>query len=405
MVKKAHAPRTRLDVAARLTWPVLAILATLVLVSRSVWPPPAELAQMDPLPWHIAMAAYGVVGAIVVNRRSGNVVGWLFLTVGLFDFLAAAIRSLAVADMGPAQIAGAEFAAWVQSWIWSPSLGALALLIWVFPTGRPLQGLWRLGAGLSLAATLFMLLIAPIFLWPLRGPILLMEETLPGAAGVVTNVGFFTLMLSALWGVISLAARFRRAKGDERQQLKWFFYAACVVMVQAFADIVVLDAIGVEESMTREVVSSVALAIIPVSAAIAVLKYRLYDIDRLINRTVVYGGVTAALALAYLAVIGAVRLLTLPMTENSNVAVAASTLIVAALFQPLRQRVQRGVDRRFNRARYDAAQTVQAFSSRLRDQVELESLASELLGAVATTVQPARTTLWLNDRPKDSAPT
>lgn len=396
MARTADDTRGRLQVAARLVWPLLAVVIALWVTARIVAPPPPGRAELDPLPWHVAMTAYGIVGAIIITRRPEHLVGWLFLVVGIFDPLAATFRALAIADLGTQQVAGADVAAWLQAWIWAPSLGALALLIWVFPTGSPLPGAWRRGAASSVAATLILLVVSPPLLWPLRGPALLFDESLPGAAGIVTNGAFFLLMWSAAWAVVSLVVRFRRSRGDERQQLKWFVFAATVAILQAFVDILVLDGLDVGESMTREVASAAALLVIPASAAIALLKYRLYDIDRLINRTVVYGVLTAALGAAYLAVVAAARFLTAPLAGDSTVAVAASTLVVAALFRPARRRIQEAVDRRFNRAHYDAAQTVQGFSGRLRDEVELEVLAGELLGVVSTTMQPVRTSLWLN---------
>lgn len=396
MDNTATAPSRRLRTAARLVWPALTAVVVLWVLARIFVPPPPGRAELDPIPWHLAMTAYGIVGAIIVTRRPDNLVGWLFLVVGVFDPLAGAFRSVGIADLGPAEIPGAAVAAWVQAWIWAPSLGALALLIWVFPTGRPLPGLWRKGMGLTVACTGVLLLVAPVLLWPLRGPALLFDESLPGPAGIVTYGTFFVLMWSAAWAVVSLIVRFRRSRGEERQQLKWFAFAAAVVILQAFVDILVLDRF-VGNSMGREIASALALLVIPVSAAFALLRYRLYDIDRLINRTVVYGALTAGLGAAYLAVVATARFLTAPVTGDSTIAVAASTLVVAALFRPARRRIQEAVDRRFNRAQYDAAQTVHGFSGRLRDEVELKTLAAELLGVVAAAMQPVRTALWLHD--------
>lgn len=387
----------RLTAAARLVWPLLAVVIALWVTARIVAPPPPGHAELDPLPWHLAMTAYGIVGAVIITRRPENLVGWLFLVVGVFDPLAGTFRAFAIADLGRQQIPGANVVAWLQSWIWAPSLGAIAGLIWVFPTGRPLPGFWRKGVVLTVAATVVLFVVAPVLLWPLRGPALLFDESLPGLAGIVTNGAFFALMWSALWAVASLVVRFRRSTGEERQQLKWFVFAAAIAILSGFVDILLLDALGLGESVAREVASAVALMVIPVAAAIALLKYRLYDIDRLINRTVVYGALTAGLAGAYIAVIAAARFLTEPLTGDTTLAVAASTLVVAALFRPARQRIQESVNRRFNRARYDAVQTVQFFSGRLRNQVELDTLAQELLRVVDSTMQPVSATLWLGE--------
>ena len=399
MAKTAVVTQGRLERAAGFALPLLLLVVAAWLAARVLVPPPPGFEMFDPLPWHLSMITFGAVGVIIIRRRPEHPVGWLFLLVGVFDPLAASLRGLAIADLGTREIPGAEIAAWIQSWIWAPSLGALVLLIWVFPTGRPLAGAWRWGVRLAFTALFVLLVPGPIVLWEHRGPGLLFEEAVPGVAGFVVNGAFFVLMLSAAWGVAALVVRLRGSRGDERQQMKWFVYAAGLTIAQAFVDILVLDALGFGESMAREVASSVALALIPISAAVALLKYRLYDIDRLINRTVVYGALTAGLGAAYLGCVALVRLLTAGVTGDTNLAVAASTLAVAALFRPARRRVQESVDRRFNRARYDATQTIQEFSGRLRNQVELETLATELLGVVQTTMQPARSTLWLRQAP------
>lgn len=391
-------------VAARLAWPLLLAVVALWVASRVFLPVPPGAEMVDPAPWHIAMIAYGVIGAIIVNRRPGNIVGWLFFVVGVFDPIAGALRSVAVAELGSTPTSAGLVAAWAQSWLWAPSMASLSLIMWVFPTGRPLPGRWRWGVWLALTAAFLLLVPTPIVVWEHRGTVLLEDTSLPGLAGIVSNSGFFMLMISAGWGVVSLVVRFRRSHGDERQQLKWVVFAAVITMVQAFIDIVILDVLDVGSIVLREALSACALAVVPIAAGIAVLKHRLYDIDRLINRTVVYGALTALSAGVYLALVAVTRLLTVPVTGDGNIAVAASTLAVAALFRPARQRVQRAVDRRFNRARYDAAQTITTFSSRLRDEVQLETLATELIGVVDATMQPARATLWLRDLESDARP-
>ena len=189
--------------------------------------------------------------------------------------------------------------------------------------------------------------------------------------------------------VVSLVIRFRRSRGEERLQLKWFTYAGALVPVVLLGDYLP-DAAG-------SVLFAVGISLLPVAAGLAVLRYRLYEIDRLINRTLVYGLVTVLLAGVYAGLV-----LVLGPLSGGGVAgdppswvVAGATLAVAALFQPARQRVQRLVDRHFNRARYDAVRTVEGFSARLRDQVDLDTLAAELLAVVDQTVQPTRASLWL----------
>ena len=187
--------------------------------------------------------------------------------------------------------------------------------------------------------------------------------------------------------LVSLVLRFRRSRGEERQQLKWFTYAGALLPLAVLGDAL--------PAPLGNVGFAVPIVFLPIEAGIAVLRYRLYEIDRLINRTLVYVLVTMLLGAVYTAgVFGLDRLLN-PVTGQSTLAVAASTLTVAALFQPVRRRIQAAVNRRFNRRRYDAAKTVEAFSARLRDQVDLDTLSAELLTVVDQTMQPTTASLWL----------
>jgi len=211
-------------------------------------------------------------------------------------------------------------------------------------------------------------------------------ELLQAIAGVTTP-------FLALAVVGSLVLRFRRSRGDERQQLKWLTYVVAL-------DVVMLPALGPAAEqwaplLGELVLFPVAVSMIPIAIGVAVLKYRLYDIDRVINRTLVYGLLTVLLGAVYAAGVFTVGRLLDPADGQSELAVAASTLAVAALFQPARRRIQAVVDRRFNRRKYDAAKTVEAFSVRLRDEVDLDPLSAELLAVVDQTIQPTRASLWL----------
>jgi hypothetical protein len=236
--------------------------------------------------------------------------------------------------------------------------------------------------------------------WPLRGPALLDPAgegpSLPPLVQALAGVAFPLLVVCGIISVLSLVVRFRRSRGVERQQLKWFVYAAAVTL----SGVLVTEALPIPEGSVLDSLLAVAgLAVVPsvpVAAGIAILRYRLYEIDRIVNRTLVYAALTALLAGVYAAgALGLPRLLSL---GESQLLVAASTLAVAALFSPARRRVQSAVDRRFNRARYDATRTVETFSARLRDQVELDSLSADLLAVVDRTVQPASVSLWLRHR-------
>jgi hypothetical protein len=211
----------------------------------------------------------------------------------------------------------------------------------------------------------------------------------------VANAGVPLLFLTVLAAAGSLLARFRRAQGRQRQQLKWLAYGGAFLAAALLADLVGLDPPGLWDI----VLETLSFGALYLGVGMAVLRHRLYDIDRLINRTLVYGLVTALLAGTYAAGVFVLGGLLDPADGQSELAVAASTLAVAALFGPARRRVQAAVDRRFNRARYDAARTVERFSGRLRDQVDLDTLSAELLTVVDQTVQPASVSLWLRPTP------
>jgi hypothetical protein len=206
----------------------------------------------------------------------------------------------------------------------------------------------------------------------------------------------------------SLVARYRQARGPERQQLKWFFYAFLLsIAILNIGTIGGALLVGGDPNAAREaplyvlywsVLWPATIITIPISIGIAILRHRLYDIDLIINRTLVYGALTAILAAAYVGAIAVLHVVLQPFTQGSQLAVAASTLAVAALFQPLRGRIQRAVDRRFYRSRYDAERTVDRFAGRLRDELDLAALSAELIGVVGETVRPARAGLWLRGR-------
>jgi hypothetical protein len=248
--------------------------------------------------------------------------------------------------------------------------------------------------------------VGVLALWPRRGIGLLQVSGGPepgGVLGILYEVGFWVAVVAVLAAIASLVVRFRRARGVERQQLKWVVYAV-VVVVRCFILLMVApDPIGLSE-LAADVVFALLIAVIPVAMGVAILKYRLYDIDRLINRTLVYGLLTALLGGLYA---GAVLILGQAFGgvggNPPSWVVAGATLAVAALFQPARRRIQAMVDRRFNRRKYNAAKTIEAYSVRLREQVDLDTLSSELLAVVDQTVQPTRVVLWLRPSPPGSS--
>jgi MFS family permease len=335
--------------------------------------------------------AFLTVGAFLAGRRPGNAVGWLLLGWGMVmafsAFTGAYVNRGLVRD--PGSLPGPEWVAWAEAVVWHPAFALLAFLLLLFPHGRLPSRRWRPFAWFTLAV--YLTLSVSAALAPGAVELYYPEATPPvrlPVAGLADAVfgwllpGQLLLLATAL---VSVALRLRHARGEERQQVKWFVYTVVTVIVLFIGGILVFGA-GVLFPL---------FGLIPVSVAVAVFKYRLYDIDRLINRTLVYGLLTAMLIGVYAGLVFLLGRLLDPATGDSALAVAASTLAVAALFQPARRRVQSLVDRRFNRARYDAAQTVERFSARLRSEVDLDALNAELLAVVDQTMQPSSASLWL----------
>jgi hypothetical protein len=347
----------------------------------------------------LAFAAFMAVGAVIVAHRPGNAVGWIFSAIGLLTatgWLAAeyaARANLARPDVLPAAV----LAAWFNSWWWYPTL-ALVLVFTplLFPTGRLLSARWRPVAVVAAVATVGIITLSALQPTlqgedsPVRNPIGLawVQNPEQSAVGAVL---FGLLLVCAAAAALSVVLRFRRSGGVERQQLKWFTYAATLMILSLLVTDYLLP-----DSADVEVLAGLIIALVPVAAGIAILRYRLYDIDRLINRTLVYGALTALLGAVYAgAVLGLGQLFGGVGGDPPSWAVAGATLAVAALFQPARRRIQAVVDRRFNRRKYDAAKTVEAFSARLRDEIDLDTLSAELLAVVNQTMQPTGVSLWL----------
>jgi hypothetical protein len=349
------------------------------------------------MPVVVAPLAFAVVGALVASRQQRNPVGWQLLAVGVFMTANLAGESYARYALltAPGSLPGGLYGAWL-GWSYAPIVAILAVFLPLyFPTGRLLSPRWR--PVLWLGAGFLVLAVAGNALWPgpdvlvpgvdpVRNPVVFLPrakplfELLQGLAGLC--------LLPAIGGAIAaLVVRFRRSRGVERQQLKWFTYAAALAPLPPLAYNV--------DPRIFELLRPVIFPLVPISVGVAILRYRLYEIDRIINRTLVYGLLTVLLGAVYTAGVFGLGQLLNPVTGESALAVAASTLAVAALFQPARRRIQAVVDRRFNRRRYDAAKIIEAFSTRLRDQIDLDTLSSELLAIIDQTMEPTRVSLWL----------
>ena len=336
------------------------------------------------------VGAFATVGALVASRRPRNPIGWILL-LGAAAYTVGGLTITQTEGEGSAP----ALVHWLSTWVWMAGIGPVATFgLLLFPDGRLPSPRWRpfaWFAAAAIAATTAAIAFAP---GPFEDSAVenpLGFDAMPGLFDTLQNVAPAALALAIFGSIASLFARFRRARNVERQQLKWLSYTGAVVGVALAVAITIEAIVGDRAIDLTNTIVSVALALVPVAMGIAILRHRLFDIDVVINRTLVYGALTATLGGAYL---GLVLLVGLAVGE-SGFAVAVSTLAVAALFRPARARIQGAVDRRFYRRRYDAAQTLEAFGGRLRDELDLEALGADLRGVVHETVQPSQVTLWL----------
>jgi hypothetical protein len=338
----------------------------------------------------LGFAGIPVVGGLIAARLPANPIGWLWCAVGLAYAAGDVARPL------PQYVGWPEWVAWVLGiWGFVAFLGLLVFVFLLFPTGRLPTYRWRWLARAAVAGSLLLALAVPFIHAPSgasgAGP--WAQQGVAGhnvqRASEMLLYAMFVVLLAAM---SSLALRFRRAGPVERRQLTWFLYATAVN-----GALILLDStLGVlPQNLVVVAVGAAAFALLPVAVGVAVLRYRLFEIDRIVSRTVSYGLLTAGLIGLYLLVVALLRPLLEPVTGSSSLAVAASTLAVAAVFNPARRRLQAAVDRRFDRARYDAAQAVDAFTTRLRTQVDLDEITAGLCDTVTATVAPGRVAVWL----------
>src|SRR5919199_2781959 len=356
----------------------------------------------------LAAIVFSIVGAVIAPRTPPhNPIGWLFCVVGLLFAVTHFSAEYAIYTLLAAPgslLPGGEAAAWLASWLWIPQLGSVVFVVLLFPDSRLLSRGWRWFAWLSVLLVLMGAVLAALSPGPISvglGPIHnpLGVESLPSFIKVVERV-VNTLLFVA---VISLFVRLRHARELERQQIKWFVYATALAICGGIVTYPVSEAIGsVWLKWIGFVPFLVGVMAIPISMGIAILRYRLYEIDTLINRTLVYALLTAALVAVYFGAIVLLQRLFVVLTgEKSTLAVVASTLLIAALFNPLRRRIQSFIDRRFYRRKYDARRTLEGFSAKLRDETDLKALNDELVNVVRETMQPAHVSLWV--RPETSS--
>jgi hypothetical protein len=421
--------------ATWLAWSLWAVCAALIALTLLLdfftadvpLPPGERLLRLGPslaVLTGVLSLAYPTVGALIASRLPTNPIGWIFCGIGLLYGVRRFTGAYADYDLFENIVfSWGESAAWFSTWTGPAGLTLAGIfLMLLFPDGRLPSRRWRIVAWAALlGAVSFALGLAfspgPLFAYH-------WVENPFGWVGVIGGIytsyeflaalsvlGMSLLAASTLAALFSLILRLRRAGADERQQLKWFLFAA----VPAVVCLSVLLLHEILYSLTSDLlfgstvqllpwevwdyilyVAMFALLIVPVFTYIAILKYRLYDIDIIINRALVYGSLTAMLVALYIGGIVVLQRLFVALTgQKSTLAVVASTLLIAALFTPLRRRIQAFIDRRFYRSKYDARKTLEAFSAKLRDETDLKALNNDLVGVVKETMQPAHVSLWL----------
>ena len=352
----------------------------------------------------IMQIVFPIVGALIVSRYPANALGWVFCFVGLS--LAAGGFASQYATYAlltePGVLPGGVMMAWLGAWLGDPGFFSLPFILLLFPNGRLPSSHWRPAAWFIVAAITTIVLAAAFMPGPLEHFPSIDNPVGIEAARALESIQpemIFALLFSFFWlsSASSVILRFRRSQGIERQQLKWFTFAACLLPLSLIGNDVF--------PQLAWLIGGIAVSLIPISIGIAILRYRLYDIDLVINRTLVYGLLTGLLVLFYYgSVLGLQAVLRILTGQESEFAIVISTLGIAALFNPLRHRIQSFIDRRFFRRKYDAQETLAGFSAKLRNEVELDSLSDELLKVITDTMQPTHVSLWLRSVKQEVKP-
>jgi hypothetical protein len=342
---------------------------------------------------------FPIIGWLIAKRLPGNRVG-LILMAGSVSWATAFVANeyaWYVTFTQPASFPGAALSAWIGSWVWIPGTALFTTgLPLLFPDGRLVSDRWRsllvfVGVGAAVATV-----AQAIALWPIGGATELLVgdangSDTPGVIGFLDTIGTLMTFLAPLAATVSVFVRLRRARGVERLQMRWFAYAMAVLAVTMIAD-QPLPAIGALKP------SVIGIVVLPAAIGIAIFRYRLYEIDRIISRTISWTLTTGVIVAVFAAFVVGLQGVLAQITAGNTVSVAASTLVVFAIFQPVRRRVQRAVDRRFNRSRYDAERTVGIFGERLRSHVDLAGLGLALATTADEAVHPTGVRVWIRSR-------
>ena len=350
----------------------------------------------------IFTVTFGTVGALIVATRR-NLVGWLLLAGGVLSGIQCFCEEYAIYGVvaRPGSLPAPEILGWINSWIWVIIVALVAIFVpLTFPTGYFLSPRWRVAGVATAGMTLYLTTALMFQEGPLNNAPFVVNpfgvfgfkviDVSTGTPSAPFLIGYGGLVVCATAAAASMVARFRAARGIERQQMKMLAFGGGILALGAAAGG------GLQEQgKIGQLFFIASLQVVPVAVAVAVLRYRLYDIDVLINRALVYGATTAAIAVAFFAGIVILQTALRPITGGSELAVAASTLVCFALFQPIRRRTQSTVDRRFYRSRYDGARILDRFSAELAGEVDLAAVRASLIDAVGETVRPTHASVWL----------
>ena len=345
--------------------------------------------------------SFSIIGAIIASRLPANPLGWLLCAAASVSAVAHFSGEYAIYALlaQPDTLPAGEVLAWLSSWVWIPFIGFLVISFLLFPDGHLPGRRWEwlvwLTVLLTSAGAVWQAFSPEVIdsLGTIRNP--LGYEGLPRANEPVQIIIFALLFVVV---ASSLSVRMRRARGIERQQIKWPAYTAVMAATASVLTYSIARPMGAPWlEWISFVIVMAALVCFPISVGIAIVRYRLYEIDLIINRTLVYGSLTTTLVALYFGVIVVLQGIFVALTgQQSTLAVVASTLLIAALFTPLRRRIQSFIDHSFYRRKYDAAKTLRVFSMKLRSETDLETLTDDLIGVVRETMQPAHVTLWLH---------
>jgi hypothetical protein len=393
-----------------LAWLLWALVLVLLASSLVLWllnnaVRPQELPVM-----RLVVPGFATVGAVIMTRHRGHVIGWLFLGLSVLIALGSFCSDYAIRGYLTGGLPADELMAWLNSWLAGLLLLPFGLLLLLFPTGRLPSPRWRPVAWVLVVSAAYQVakfMFDPVLILQVgRSEQIEIANPVLGVDFFRTFILPYSVAVLGSWAALVAAAlaplvRYRRAGQVERQQLKWLVFVLTLALVGGLVAAALNSvAPAVANSVGLLVLAEVALGV-PIAVGAAILRYRLYDIDRLINRTVVYGLLTVLLGVIYAGIVLTLGQLFGGLGDDPpSWVVASATLAVAALFQPARRRIQQGVDRRFNRRKYNTAQTIEAFSARLRDEVDLDTLSAEVLAVVDQTMQPTTASLWLRQQVK-----